>query len=117
VGLKPVDDEHHQTATWTNHFAFGATAGTLYPLVNRLPLPPLVKSILFGVGIWLVSYLGWLPVTGLLASATKQSKSRNLMMIAAHVVWGAVTGMVFRRWPRTEKIPADQSQPAPAYTV
>jgi putative membrane protein len=40
--------------------------------------------------VWAGSYLGWLPALGLRQSATRDYPSRNIQMIAAHLVWGAV---------------------------
>jgi hypothetical protein len=42
--------------------------------------------------VWAGSYLGLLPMTGLLHSATRERAERNALMIAAHVVWGGVLG-------------------------
>ena len=82
-------------ATTAAHFGYGATMGLLYALlVKRLPLPGLVKGLLFGLAVWTTSYLGLLPLLGISASAGKEPLRRNLMMIAAHVVWGASLGLV-----------------------
>jgi len=42
----------------------------------------------YGLAIWAASYLGWIPAAGILTPATKHRASRNLLMLAAHVVWG-----------------------------
>ena len=39
-------------------------------------------------GIWAVSYLGWIPVSGLRANAFKMPARRNGLMILAHLIWG-----------------------------
>lgn len=77
-----------------NHFAFGATAGALYvPLTEKIGLPPIVKGVGYGLTVWAVSYLGWLPAAGLLSPATEHPAKQNAMMITAHVVWGSVLGL------------------------
>ena len=82
-------------ATTAAHFAYGTAMGLLYGPVNkRLPQPGVVKGILFGVAIWAVSYLGLLPLMGILASAGNEPFRRNLMMIAAHIVWGSSMGLL-----------------------
>jgi uncharacterized membrane protein YagU involved in acid resistance len=82
-------------ATTAAHFGYGAAMGLLYgPLVRRLPLPGIAKGILFGLVVWAASYLGLLPLLGISASAGKEPLRRNLMMMAAHVVWGASMGVV-----------------------
>jgi putative membrane protein len=80
-------------ATLVSHFGYGATMGMLYTLAARkLPLPAALKGILFGLIVWAGSYLGLLPLLGMWESAYVEPSRRNLMMIAAHVVWGASTG-------------------------
>ncbi len=77
------------------HFGYGASTGLIYANVTkRLKWPPLLKGSLFGILIWAASYLGWMPLGRFDAAATNEPPKRNLMMIAAHVIWGAVTGLV-----------------------
>jgi hypothetical protein len=38
------------------------------------------------------SYLGWLPAANLHENSADDPVERNLQMIAAHLVWGAVAG-------------------------
>jgi putative membrane protein len=64
-----------------------------------------VKGIGFGLLVWAGSYLGLLPALGLLSPATQHAPQRNLLMIAAHLVWGAVLGAV------TDRL--QQEQPPP----
>lgn len=81
--------------TTVSHFGYGATMGTLYSLLaKKVPLPAVVKGPLFGLLIWAASYLGFLPLIGMSESGQKEPVRRNLMMIAAHVVWGSVMGVV-----------------------
>ena len=69
--------------------------GAIYgPLTRTVPLPSVLKGIVFGIVVWLAVYLGWLPAVGMSEAATKQPIQRNALMIAAHLVWGAVTGGV-----------------------
>jgi putative membrane protein len=82
-------------ATAAGHFGYGALTGTLYGALSRhLPGPPALKGIAYGLGVWTVSYLGLLPLSGLYAPATEQPGRRNALMIAAHVVWGAGLGLI-----------------------
>jgi hypothetical protein len=84
--------------TYVAHFGFGATAGAAYAATaGRLPGPPAVKGSLFGVVVWAVSYLGWLPALGLTPPATDEPARRNALMVGAHVVWGAAVGVVADR--------------------
>ncbi len=82
-------------ATLVSHFGYGAAMGTLYsPLARRIPLPSVVKGVCFGLFIWAASYLGLLPLIGLSESGHSEPGRRNLMMIAAHAVWGSSMGLV-----------------------
>jgi putative membrane protein len=82
-------------ATTIAHFGYGAMMGLLYaPFAKNLPLPAIVKGLLFGLLVWAASYLGLLPLLGLSGSAPTEPTRRNLLMIAAHIIWGASTGAV-----------------------
>ena len=71
------------------HFLFGAGTGSLYGiLVERIPLQQSIKGSLYGMAVWSGSYLGWIPAFGILSPATKHPWRRNVLMIAAHFVWG-----------------------------
>ncbi|MEW6271734.1 MAG: DUF6789 family protein [Thermodesulfobacteriota bacterium] len=80
------------------HFGFGGAAGGLYGAVaDRLPGPAVAKGVTFGLGVWAVSYLCGLPALGLERSALREPVERNVLMIAAHVVWGAALGATFAK--------------------
>jgi uncharacterized membrane protein YagU involved in acid resistance len=87
-----------QAATWVSHFAYGAAAGACYPLVRRLvPIPPVLKGPGFGLAVWALSYIGWLPATGILRPPQKQTPNRNVALIVSHLIWGAATKAIFHR--------------------
>lgn len=84
-------------ATTASHFGYGAAMGAAYgPLQKRVPLPALAQGVLYGLLVWAASYLGLLPLLGISASGQREPVRRNLMMIAAHVVWGAALGAMAR---------------------
>jgi uncharacterized membrane protein YagU involved in acid resistance len=96
-----LNTDQHVGLTLVNHFAYGTAAGALYaPLAKYLPIPPAVKGIAFGLLVWTVSYLGWLPAMGIMRPATEHPQGRNVLMILAHVVWGLVTGVLTSRLAR-----------------
>ncbi len=75
------------------HFLFGAAAGSVYGMVEeKIPLRESVKGPLAGLAVWTGSYLGWIPALGILPPATEHPWRRNVMMIAAHLIWGTVLG-------------------------
>ena len=82
-------------ATLFSHFAYGAAMGLLYrPLEKRGPWPPVAKGISFGLLVWAGSYLVLLPLLGMAESGQKEPGKRNLMMIAAHIIWGSSMAIV-----------------------
>lgn len=94
-------------ATSVAHVGFGALAGTLYPpLADRARFPPAALGVVFGVGVWAASYLGWIPALRLLPPATRQPAQRNIMMILAHVAWGAALGLSYDALRKQDRGPA-----------
>src|SRR5690242_14721422 len=96
IGLrKHVDKRQVLLASLVSHLGFGAAVGAIYgPLTKSVPLPSILKGIVYGIVVWLANYMGWLPVVGLSEAANKQPIQRNMLMIVAHIVWGAGTGVV-----------------------
>jgi hypothetical protein len=100
VGLGRLldDKEERVAATTVAHFGYGAAAGALFPpLAGRLPVPPVLAGAAYGLAVWVGSYLGLVPALGLLSPATRHPARRSGLMIAAHLVWGAVLGLLAGR--------------------
>jgi len=88
-----LDESKRTGLTWLAHFAYGAVCGAIYaPLTKLVPVPHVWWGVLFGLFVWLISYLGLLPALGLFPRVTKQPARRNALMIAAHIVWGLFLG-------------------------
>lgn len=88
LGLGPRGDAY-RAQVGLAHFGYGAGMGSVYftlvaPWTAKLPM----RGALFGVLVWAVSYFGLIPGMGLLPSAEHDSRQRNALMIAAHIVWG-----------------------------
>lgn len=94
-----LHEEDEFALTVASHFAYGAATGAIY--CQGLELqdmePSVTSGIVYGLGVWTVSYLGLLPGLGLLTPATEHPARRNALMIAAHIVWGAALGATARR--------------------
>ena len=105
-----VDSESKREAsTWLSHFGYGAATGTLYGgLAPRIPLGPVSGGVLWGLVVWAGSYLGWLPAAGIRPSSEKQPPRREALMIAAHAVFGAATGLAYEALARRGRV-----RPAP----
>lgn len=76
-----------ETAAVAAHFLYGGLTGAAFPMITR-SRSPLVGAG-YGVAVWAASYLGWLPLAGILKPATRHPLRRNLLMLAAHLLWGA----------------------------
>jgi hypothetical protein len=86
----------HMLAT-AAHVLFGAGAGALFGVLHSRLEPagsPIVHGIGFGVIVWATSYLGWVPMLGILPPAPRDRPDRSRIMFASHLVYGAVLGML-----------------------
>jgi hypothetical protein len=112
LSLKPhLELDERLILTLLSHFGYGAAAGTVYGLATSDNAPaPALRGVGFGCLVWAGSYLGWLPAAGFRAAAHRMSLRRNLMMLGAHVVWGAALGTLFARRRGTSRSEADQRE-------
>ena len=89
-----IGNDAAKDATLAAHFLYGAACGALIAAAD--PRPSEGKGAAAGAGVWLGSYLGWIPGVGILKPATEHPWRRNLLMIGAHLVWGATTARAMR---------------------
>lgn len=94
VGARKHLDETERTGlTLVAHFGYGAFVGGIFGLIAPRSVGAAVPAgIVYALAVWAGSYLGVLPALRLLSPATRHPPERNALMIAAHVVWGAVAG-------------------------
>ncbi len=81
------------------HLGFGAGTGAAYALLPR-SRRPVLRGVAVAQAVWAVSYAGWVPVLGALPPAHRDRPTRQAVMVAAHVVYGAVLGALDDRWRR-----------------
>lgn len=79
------------------HVAFGATVGAAYALLPASPRP-VRRGVLSGLGIYAVSYAGWVPALQALPVADRDRRDRQAVTAAAHLAYGAVLGALDSRW-------------------
>lgn len=89
------------TATLAAHFGFGALCGAGFAALGLHRRQAVRRGVAYGLGVWATSYLGWLPLAGILTPATRHPAERNALMIAVHVVWGGITGLAASRLARS----------------
>jgi uncharacterized membrane protein YagU involved in acid resistance len=88
-----IGHPEHQAATLIAHFGYGAVMGGMYTtLAEKVPGPPALSGMAYGLAVWAGGYLGLLPALGILKPATEHPPRRTALMIAAHLVWGATLG-------------------------
>lgn len=88
------------TATLVYHFLYGAVTGGLFgAFAGRRDVP---SGALYGVMVWLASYLGWIPLSRCLTIATQHPPRRNGLMLIAHLVWGASLAVGLRELERSK---------------
>ena len=83
--MLPASQSTLPALTVLAHFAYGAAAGALF---GALPERRWGTGAGYGVAVWALSYLGWIPGLNILKPATQHPPRRDMVMIAAHLVWG-----------------------------
>lgn len=83
------DEPGKRAQTLRAHFGFGAMAGALMAVASADTSPR--KGGAAGLAVWVASYFGWVPALRVLSPASAQPARRNALMIAVHLLWGAVT--------------------------
>jgi len=96
-------EDARRELTMAAHFGYGAATGALLPLLTRSRR--LDVGAAYGVGIWAVSYLGWIPAFGILQPATRHPARRNALMIAVHLLWGGATALALAELQRAGRDP------------
>jgi uncharacterized membrane protein YagU involved in acid resistance len=90
-----LNNAQHIVWTYLSHYGYGMILAVIYSrLAKRLPFTAAINGISYGLTVWTISYLGWLPAFHVLRSATKFPSARRTLMIVAHIVWGMVLGLL-----------------------
>jgi hypothetical protein len=78
------------------HFGFGALAGAGFALAarraQRSDVPAWARGAAFGTVLWATSYAGWIPALDLMPPPHHDSPARQVALVLAHGVYGAVLG-------------------------
>jgi uncharacterized membrane protein YagU involved in acid resistance len=78
------------------HLGFGMAAGAAFPWAGRAyPGSPPLAGALYGLSIWFQAYVGVLPELGLYPDPVEDSSSRQAVLVAAHLVYGALLGRLY----------------------
>lgn len=90
-----LTERQHRGAAVLAHYSYGAAMGAVYSAIvaSRATRSSLLRGAGFGLGVWIASYLGWLPMLGSRAAAHHQRRKNNSTMILAHLIWGMTLGV------------------------
>lgn len=100
VGIHDPDEQVQDAVAVALHFGFGIGTGALFGLLHRrLPfrIPAASHGVVFGTLVWAVSYQGWVPALGIMPPASDDRPDRPKVMLIAHLVYGALLGMMVAR--------------------
>lgn len=100
-GERALSETERRHATLAAHFGYGAATGALYAVVGGGR--SLLVGAAYGVVVWAGSYLGHLPAFGILEPAVRHPPRRNVLMIGAHLVWGAALAANLRDLEAAER--------------
>jgi hypothetical protein len=88
-------------ATGAAHLGFGIGAGALYGVVIRSSSVP--RGVAYGLGVWAVSYAGWIPALRLMPPPHKDLPGRAWTILSAHAVYGAILGAAVANYDKTRQ--------------
>lgn len=92
---RELSEEQMQQLSLFLHFAYGTLTGAVFGAVApRRRVATVGAGLLFGLGVWTASYLGWLPAFGVRHSPRWDPPARTKLVIASHLVWGAAAGLL-----------------------
>jgi hypothetical protein len=93
-----TSERGRKLAALANHFAYGAACGAACATVaaGRLQSSP-STGLLAGLLVWIGSYAGWLPAAKILPPPPDRLPGRNILLLAAHSIWGLSLHAVLRR--------------------
>ena len=99
AGENPDRQSPEFQAGWlAAHVGYGAACGVIFAAIRPvLPRSDLVAGLLFGGAVWGVSYISLLPSLNLYPPAQDDSNQRQVVMIAAHAVFGAAMASIERQ--------------------
>jgi uncharacterized membrane protein YagU involved in acid resistance len=104
---RELSETQMQRLAMALHFGYGTVTGALFGTVApRRPAAAVGAGMLFGLGVWTASYLGWLPASGIRHSPRWDPPTRTRLLVASHLVWGAAAGLIVSLAGTARRAPA-----------
>ena len=100
MGVGDAGEPTETVATGVAHYGYGAAMGALFAaIVHKVPIPgpTWLKGAVFGVLVWVFSYMGWVPAAKILPRPSKDRPGRPFVMVLAHLVYGGILGASLER--------------------
>lgn len=96
---RQLDEVQMERLAMALHVGYGTLTGALFGCIapRREAVRGIAAGMLFGLGVWTASYLGWLPATGVRHSPRWDQPARTKLIVASHLVWGACAGALLSR--------------------
>jgi len=88
-------------ATAAAHLGFGAGCGAVYGTV--ISRSSVFRGVAFGLGVWTISYAGWIPALDLLPPPHRDRPGRAWTISTAHVVYGAALGAALAGYDKAQQ--------------
>lgn len=95
-----MGERTRRNLTMVAHFGYGAA--TAIPFALGTESRRASAGAAYGLAVWAGSYLGWIPAMRILKPATEHPAKRNLLMMLAHLIWGASMAVALRRVERAQ---------------
>ena len=95
AGLRGIPGSVDDVLTAAAHLGYGVASGVVFAVLRRRYASRAQSTALgaaFGAALWGASYSGWVPAAGLLPPPHRDRPGRQPVLIAAHLVYGAVLG-------------------------
>ena len=92
------------------HLAYGAAFGALYALWRRKRGGSLPSGLAFGLAVWAGNYAGLLPAARIVPPPDEEHPAQTARLVAAHVVYGTVLGLVTGRGRARDLTLTEQSE-------
>ena len=95
AGLRALPGSVDNVLTAAAHLGYGVASGIVFSLLRRRRASRAQSTALgaaFGAALWGASYSGWVPAAGLLPPPHRDRPGRQPVLIAAHLIYGAVLG-------------------------
>jgi hypothetical protein len=97
VARKPVGERTRRLGTAIVHVGIGATAAALHQTGRQIaghPKPAVIWGSGFGAVFWALNYGFVAPAIGIMAPPDRDRPGRAPVMLAANVIWGAVSAVI-----------------------